>query len=78
MVHMFKKTLQELRKARDRVDEMDIPFDEMGLTEEIQKAIGHYQERVADLNHQSARLAALEEKGVFVWDDRGPNQYKPP
>ena len=78
MDHQLRKTLQELREARDRLDKMDIPLNENHLTEEMKRAIGYYQERVADLNHQSARLAALEERGVFVWDDRGPNQHKPP
>ena len=78
MVHVFEKTLRELREARDRLNEMGRPFDEIHLTEETQRAVKYYQERVADLSHQSARLAALEERGVFVWDDRGPNQHNPP
>ena len=77
MDHQLRKTLQELREARDRLDKMDIPLNENRLTEEMKMAIEYYQERVADLKHQSARLAALEE-GVFVWDDRGRNQHNPP
>ena len=77
MDYVFQKTLQELREAWDRVDVMDIPFDEIHLTEETQRAIKYYQERVADLSHQLARLAALEE-GLFLWNNRGANQHKPP
>ena len=80
MAFRRKTTIDEVREARllvQRLDESgDAPAGGM-LSDRMHAAVLKLQERMANLDHQWQRAIMLDVHGIFVYDERGPNWWRP-
>ena len=80
MAFRRKTTIDEVREARPLVQRLDASGDApegVVLTDRMHAAVLRLQERMADLDHQWQRSIMLDVHGIFVYNERGGNWWKP-
>ena len=75
MADRRNETISKVRRARERVDELDEPGKgRRVLSPEMEAAVERLQAAMAAQDHQWRRQIMLDRFGIFVYDDeQGPN-----